>query len=60
MFQTYIPTYIKHGSMGAARVDLNKFVIACLIVQIPNQFLFIFASFQFSQNKVFAGSFTAI
>ena len=55
MFQTYIPSFIKHASMGAAKVDLKKFLISCLIVQIPNQLLFIFASFQFNTNR-FIGS----
>ena len=27
MFQTYIPSFIKHASMGAAKVDLKKFLI---------------------------------
>ena len=58
MFQIYIPSYIKHAAMGASKIDLKKFTLACLVVQIPNQLLFIFASFQFSKNRFFVGSFT--
>lgn len=58
MFQTYIPSFIKHASMGAAKVDFKKFVISCLLVKIANQFLFIFASFKFGQNNSFGNKFT--
>jgi len=58
MFQTYIPPLIKHASMGAAKVDLKTFLIACLLVQIPNQFLFIFASFQLNENEGIGNTFS--
>lgn len=58
MFQTYIPSFIKHASMGAAKVNFKKFVISFLLIQILNQFLFVFASFKFGQNNSFGNTFT--
>ena len=55
MLSAYIPSLVKCAACGAARMDLKKMIIACLIAQIPTQMIFIFVGSNLYnlENKLF-------